>query len=547
MTLLCLPFILSGLILFVMLRPFQRRKQPISSGSRDQNLSQALILSSDVEEVEADNTFGNNSVDGTLHDANHKSQMSLEDNKDIHNVAAEYKTTEQVPSINSKSVTEMSISRIPATSPLGCSLTNGQFQATFADATLLGVGGFGAVYKAKHRLESGWYAVKLIPLEDLEHSEAVSARRDFCEVSNLRRLADTKHVVRYFTCWCEEPTSLPSDIAGAGGLLRKAKEAAPPVPVPRQIRRCHSLDSNDTSHRSHLSDRFCNKANTLDDPNFALPSIAGSSDVGYQASSDYNDSGVCFEESREGEVVVEKADASQRSSVSTSNSGPMLQLEKFQAVLMIQMELCTGPALRLWLDSARRRGKDASLNYTRSRKGEVLELSFAKQLMKGIREIHAADMVHRDVKPQNLFVQDDDVLKIGDFGLSRRGSDSRDGEKGKVGTPAYCAPEGGANAGAPADIFSAGLVILELLCPPFNTFMERAQVLEALRERGDVPEHIRLNLPHHARLLRRMVSREPENRPTAGEVHAELKRLNASGGLSPILEASLPPKLDMTP
>jgi len=178
-------------------------------------------------------------------------------------------------------------------------------------------------------------------------------------------------------------------------------------------------------------------------------------------------------------------------------------------------------------------------SFVRGRKGEALELTFAKQLMKGIRAIHAVDMVHRDLKPQNLFVQQGDVLKIGDFGLSRSQCDRRDGERGKVGTPAYCAPEGGAKAGCSADIFSAALIILELLCPPFSTSMERAQVLEALRERGELPAHVDRVLPEHGALLRRMVSRCPDDRPTAEEVYAELKRLGEFGPpISPSAEAS---------
>merc|ERR1719343_785756 len=101
---------------------------------------------------------------------------------------------------------------------------------------------------------------------------------------------------------------------------------------------------------------------------------------------------------------------------------------------MIQMELCEGPTLRKWLDAPTRRAAQSARSdrFLRGRKGEALELAFAKQLMKGIREIHAVDMVHRDVKPQNLFVTHDDILKIGDFGLSRRASDNLKGE-GNVG------------------------------------------------------------------------------------------------------------------
>jgi len=217
---------------------------------------------------------------------------------------------------------------------------------------------------------------------------------------------------------------------------------------------------------------------------------------------------------------------------------------RYKTVLMIQMELCEGPTLRKWLDAPCRRAAQSahSNRFVRGRKGEALELVFAKQLMKGIREIHAADMVHRDVKPQNLFVTHDDVLKIGDFGLSRCAADRQEGgEKGVVGTPGYCAPEGGSGAAAPADIFSAALVILELLCPPLGTDMERVRVLEDLRERQLLPAHVEEELPEHATLLKHMARHTPQDRPSAEEVHAVLKRLGTGGPLSPILEAAAEP------
>jgi serine/threonine protein kinase len=209
---------------------------------------------------------------------------------------------------------------------------------------------------------------------------------------------------------------------------------------------------------------------------------------------------------------------------------------QYEAVLLIQMELCPGHNLRTWLDDCSARDS-MPLRFKRGRNGKLLELAFAKQLMKGVKQIHAADMVHRDLKPQNIFVTQEDVLKIGDFGLSRHAQDSSDQERGDVGTAAYCAPEGGARATASADIFSAALIILELFCPPFGTAMERREVLGAFRDHHTLPAHIERTLPDHAALLRRMAHHSPEKRPTANEAHAELKRLGADNKFGPICEA----------
>merc|ERR1712182_40968 len=80
----------------------------------------------------------------------------------------------------------------------------------FAESKIIGVGGFGAVYRARKRFDNTWYAVKLIPIGGVGEGEDLCARRDFREVANLLTLEDARHVVRYYTCWCEEPQYLPS-------------------------------------------------------------------------------------------------------------------------------------------------------------------------------------------------------------------------------------------------------------------------------------------------------------------------------------------------
>jgi len=460
------------------------------------------------------------------------------------------------------------LARVPPQTTLGHSLRNGHFQATFADAALIGVGGFGSVYQAMHRLEGGWYAVKLIALDGLDGNEAIRTRRDFGEVLNLRRLIDSRHIVRYFTCWCEEPQFLPQDVADIDGIKGASGSGHGSSRVDGDAARGQQQAITlGGASSSNLSSRYfpsCPYARSEGHD------VASSGDETYHASG-YDSQSSC--------AITFEAESgiAGNSALLISSGGPACEnaahaqcqradscggnrqaandcpaelppqrsayeaaadcrKPRFQTVLMIQMELCTGPTLREWMD--RRRCSRTPLSFVRGHSGEALELVFAKHLMKGIRAIHAADMVHRDLKPQNIFVTHEDVLKIGDFGLSRHACDLHDIEKGKVGTPAYCAPEGGINATSSADIFSAALIILELLCPPFTTSMERVTVLQAFRERSALPPHVDERLPHHAGLLRKMASHNPDDRPTAEEVHQTLKRLGIGGALEPIPEAS---------
>ena len=95
---------------------------------------------------------------------------------------------------------------------------------------------------------------------------------------------------------------------------------------------------------------------------------------------------------------------------------------------------------------------------------------FLYQLLRGLKYIHSANVVHRDIKPGNLFVKTDDLtLKVGDYGLARV-FDYRYKHKGYltalVSTRYYRAPEVILKTGDysyPIDIWSAGCVFGEML------------------------------------------------------------------------------------
>jgi len=94
-------------------------------------------------------------------------------------------------------------------------------------------------------------------------------------------------------------------------------------------------------------------------------------------------------------------------------------------------------------------------------------VSYARQTLSGLARLHHAGIVHRDVKPGNLLISGDDIIKIADFGLSAvRGRGAKGPKSLKIGSPFYCAPEqerDPAAAGPPADLFSASVTLERLL------------------------------------------------------------------------------------
>ena len=95
-------------------------------------------------------------------------------------------------------------------------------------------------------------------------------------------------------------------------------------------------------------------------------------------------------------------------------------------------------------------------------KGEVIKLGI--DMCKALEICHKKDIIHRDIKPQNIFISDNGDFKLGDFGIART-IEKTTGGMSKKGTYKYMAPEvfRGEDYGATVDIYSLGLVLYWLL------------------------------------------------------------------------------------
>jgi tRNA A-37 threonylcarbamoyl transferase component Bud32 len=152
-------------------------------------------------------------------------------------------------------------------------------------------------------------------------------------------------------------------------------------------------------------------------------------------------------------------------------------------------------------------------------------LRIVRQAGNGLAAAHARDIVHRDVKPQNLVLLEDGTVKVVDFGLAAAGD-----EAGKrVGTPHYMAPEvcETGKAEARSDVYALGIVLFHLLTgqPPYAG-QDISSILKAhVRGVPLQPERARPGLPKEvSELVRRLTKRDPILRPTSLEIVEELDR-----------------------
>ncbi|MET9445495.1 PQQ-binding-like beta-propeller repeat protein [Streptomyces sp. NPDC006610] len=156
-----------------------------------------------------------------------------------------------------------------------------------------------------------------------------------------------------------------------------------------------------------------------------------------------------------------------------------------------------------------------------------------RQLMAGLaealRDIHRAGVVHRDLKPSNVLLAEDGP-KVIDFGISRPSDSELRTETGKlIGTPPFMAPEQfrrPREVGPAADVFALGSVIVHAATGsgPFDSDSPYLLAYQVVHEEPDltgVPAEL-------APLVTRCLAKEPEDRPTADELMAELRALSAS-------------------
>ena len=169
------------------------------------------------------------------------------------------------------------------------------------------------------------------------------------------------------------------------------------------------------------------------------------------------------------------------------------------------MEYVSGPSLAEMLDGA----TDSSGKRTGI--GSDQAMYFTRELIKGLRYLHDAGVVHRDLKPHNIFFEDGTV-KIGDYSLSKAISTShRSSHTTTVGSVHYMAPEiGEGNYGKAVDVYALGVILFEMLTgsPPYVGESMGEVLIKHLTSQPDVAS---INEPFASTILKAM-ARKPEDR-----------------------------------
>ncbi|KAF9184078.1 hypothetical protein BGZ51_003580 [Haplosporangium sp. Z 767] len=461
---------------------------------------------------------------------------------------------------------DASINQLNTSPPTGNNLYS-RYKSDFEEIEFLGRGGFGEVVKARNKLDGRFYAIKKIKLDPKDN---VTNRKILREVTTLSRLHH-QFVVRYFTTWFEDANGATwsenkldseedseedededeDDIEyeDSGRMVKDMKYDFLSEGASNRNRSYPSIHFGQSREVTGLAESSLGMNGlALDSTEESSDNDGSESDSDSESESEYDesdsgldsDSGIRFESE-----VTDGTASDPRATAAMGRAGTRTLMKKKRPApkpsrtLYIQMEYCERQTLKDLIDI----GVDPEDGWR-----------LFRQILEGLVHIHSQGMIHRDLKPVNIFLDANGDVKIGDFGLatsssqlvndlktqnqavtetiimSRSTSYDRAHDDGLslttgVGTVFYVSPEvlhgsaTGVRYNSKCDMYSLGIIFFEM-CYPLATGMERAMTLRNLQQPEIIfPKEFPMDkMSAQAQVIRLLLNHNLKERPSSLEL-----------------------------
>ena len=412
----------------------------------------------------------------------------------------------------------------------------------------IGSGVRGAVFCAKQHITGKLFGIKVVALTSDREQRAIDEAR-------LHSTLDNSHIVRYFNCWVEE---LPRHQVTSMKMLPDVDSL-----LGSSVYGDETDDSQSVVGYGHFPASH-------EQLHFSTWSDDGSSPTSAGAPAFHSSSPL-------------KREPSTASDLTPNSTG-----SRIMRLLFMQMEYYEAGTLRDYLTYRGEAsllpsvaGEAASEKaYCRHR-----NLCIWLDIARGLSYLKERDVIHRDIKPSNIFISNEGLasrhlgtgdvsiplfarmskhelrrffyvsrppaFKIGDFGAaidtvthpayngkksvwyqsaesipSDRNVPTANGSTTCFGTAPYASPDqvSGKLVGFGSDVYSLGIIGIELLHEPFTTDHERLVVLQAAAA-GDLPSSLRQEAPEECELISKMLSHQEYKRPQLLAVVSRLKAI----------------------
>ncbi|XP_059682270.1 eukaryotic translation initiation factor 2-alpha kinase 1 [Gavia stellata] len=425
----------------------------------------------------------------------------------------------------------------------------------FDEVARLGKGGYGKVYKVRNKLDGQFYAIKKINVKKATRRDCMKVLREVKVLAGLQH----PNIVGYHTAWMEYvQTVCPKD---------KTIMELQPLSLEQGSSNdhCH-IQSVESGSSIIFADLTSQEKKSCDSTN--LRNLGSESVQNMDVRNDFTNSNSkeCMKPNKcELSIELQEDSVSSVSSRSTdvknhSARGPHPSLDQdastgskscteecskndvalcgefeveYRLMLHIQMQLCE---ISLWdwiVDRNKRCNERTEETCSPYHLVDVRwTMKIFQELLEGVCYIHSMGVMHRDIKPRNIFLHGSDHhVKIGDFGLACKDLLWDDADQwfkteringlmhtSGVGTCLYASPEQlqGSHYDFKSDMYSMGVILLELF-QPFGTEMERTEVLTHLRN-GQIPHTFYKKWPIQAKYVKLLTSQRSTERPTAAQL-----------------------------